>query len=142
MEYLKHWNIDFIGFANGLGAILPSSKELLSLTELKQWIYSAEARKRFKNTATYSVLKSQGIRKAGSQQLLFLRDSSCSPYCASVECYQNWTPKSVNGNNFEWWTTLVTGFYRFCAEADPNATLLHIWNEPNTVGYIDHVMLS
>jgi len=134
MEYLRHWNVDYIGFGNGLGAILPSKQEELSVVELKQWMSSAKARKLFEATATYKVLKSRGITKAGSQQLLFLRDIGCVPYCASVECYTNLTPKSVNGSNFEWWATLFTGFYRFCTEADPNATLLHIWNEPNTVG--------
>ena len=132
---MKHWNIDFIGFANGLSAVLPSGNKVLSLAELKQWMNSPNARELFKTTATYSVLKSQGITKAGSHQLLFLRDSDCSPHCASVECYKNLTPKPLNGTdyNFEWWATLFAGFYRFCAEADPNATLLHIWNEPNTV---------
>lgn len=135
MEYLKHWNIDFIGFGNGLAAILPQGKdEVLSLADLKQWMYSDEARELFKATATYGVLRSRGIAKAGSQQLLFLRDEGCTPHCASVECYKNLTPKPLNGTNFEWWATLFTGFYRFCAEADPTATLLHIWNEPNTVG--------
>ena len=140
MEYLKHWNIDFIGFATALGAILPSSKnKVLSLNELKQWISSAEARKLFEATATYSVLKSRGITKAGSQQLLFLRDKNCAPYCASVECYKYFTPKSLNGN-FEWWATLFTGYYRFCTEADPNVNLLHIWNEPNNVGFVHHMI--
>ena len=132
---MKRWNVDFIGFGNELGVILPSGNKVLSPAELKQWMYSAEARERFQATATYSVLKSQGITKAGSQQLLFLRDVICVPHCASVECYKNHTPKgALNGTDFEWWVTLFTGFYRLCTEADPNATLLHIWNEPNTVG--------
>ena len=132
-KFLKQWNIDLIGFGNELGAILPYRNEVLSVADLKQWMYSAEARKQFKATATYSVLKTQGITKAGSQQLLFLRDLKCVPHCTSVECYENLTPKALNGKNFEWWATLFTGFYRFCTKADPNATLLHIWNEPNTV---------
>lgn len=134
MEYLKHWNIDFIGFGVELGAVLPSGKSsVLSPAELKQWMASTAAKELFEATATHSVLKSQGITKAGSQQLLFLRDVNCVPHCVSVECYQHLTPKPLNGSNFEWWVTLFTGFYKFCAEADPNATLLHIWNEPNTV---------
>ena len=133
-EFLKRWNVDFIGFGDELGAILPAGDKVLSPAELKQWTHSAEAREQFQATATYSVLKSRGITKAGSQQLLFLRDVNCVPRCASVECYDNLTPKSLNRTNFEWWVTLFIGFYRFCTEADPNATLLHIWNEPNTVG--------
>lgn len=133
MEYLKHWNVDFVGFGTELGKVLPTSHTALSLAELQQWMSSAEARKLFEATSTYSILKSQGIRKAESQQLLFLRDTSCLPYCASLHCYNNHTPKPLNGTNFEWWATLFNGFYRFCVDVDPNATLLHIWNEPNTV---------
>ena len=142
VEYLKHWNVDFIGFGNDLGAILPGGKdEVLSPDDLKKWTNSPEARQQFEATATFSVLKSQGITRAGSQQLLFLRDSGCVPHCASVECYENLTPKAINRTDFEWWATLFTGFYRFCTEADPNATLLHIWNEPNTVGTL-HVCIA
>ena len=136
VEYLKHWNIDFIGFGNGLGAVLPrGSDTVLSVAELKEWMRSAKARELFEATATYDVLRTQGITKAGSQQLLFLRDIGCDPHCASVECYKSLTPKSLNGTNFEWWATLLVGFYKLCVETDPNATLLHIWNEPNTVGF-------
>lgn len=135
MEYLKHWNIDFIGFGNPFSAVLPRGDAVLSTAELKEWMYSAKARELFETTATYNVLRTQGITKAGSQQLLFLRDMDCAPHCVSVECYTNLTPKPLNGTSFEWWATLFAGFYRLCAETDPNATLLHIWNEPNTVGF-------
>ncbi|XP_065909879.1 uncharacterized protein [Dysidea avara] len=103
---------------------------------------SEKAREYFEATTTYTLLKSQAITKAGSQLMLFLRDTSCKPYCASVECYENLTPSPLNGtskeNEFDWWATLITGFYRFCAETDPTVNLMHIWNEPNTVLYRDH----
>jgi len=117
--------------------VLPTDKKTLSLQELKQWMSSAKAREYFEATSTYTLLKTQSIRKAGSQLLLFLRDRQCTPYCASVECYKNLTPRPLNGtsekHHFDWWTTLITGFYRFCAETDPKSNLIHIWNEPNTV---------
>jgi len=117
--------------------VLPTGKKALSLQELKEWMSSAQAKKQFQATFTYKLLKSQAIRKAGSWLLLFLRDTLCEPYCASVECYDNLTPRPLNGTSkehqFDWWATLITGFYRFCAETDPNSNLIHIWNEPNTV---------
>jgi len=115
--------------------VLPTGNKTLSLQELKEWMSSAKAREYFEATSTYTLLKTQSIRKAGSQLLLFLRDRQCLPYCASVECYKNLTPMPLNGtsNDFDWWATLITGFYRFCAETDPKSNLVHIWNEPNTV---------
>ena len=137
MTYLQHWNIDFIGGGVSALRVLPTDKKTLSVQELKEWMSSVEARERFQATFTYKLLKSQAIKKAGSQLLLFLRDTLCEPYCASVECYENLTPRPLNGtskeNEFDWWVTLITGFYRFCTEADPKSNLIHIWNEPNTV---------
>ena len=137
ISYLQHWNIDFIGGGVSALRVLPTGKKTLSVQELKKWMSSAEAKERFQATFTYKLLKSQAIRRAGSRLFLFLRDELCEPYCASVECYENLTPRPLNGtskeNDFDWWATLITGFYRFCAEADPKSNLVHIWNEPNTV---------
>ena len=120
-----------------VGRVLPTVNKTLSVQELKEWMSSEKAREYFEATTTYTLLKSQAITKAGSQLMLFLRDTSCKPYCASVECYENLTPSPLNGtskeNEFDWWATLITGFYRFCAETDPTVNLMHIWNEPNTV---------
>jgi len=70
---------------------------------------SAEAEECFQATFTYKLLKSQAIRKAGSRLLLFLRDTLCEPYCASVECYENLTPIPLNGTSekhcFDWKAT-------------------------------------
>ena len=137
IAYLRHWNIDFVGGGQEAGVVLPTDNKTLSPKELKEWMSSAKAREYFKATSTYALLKSQAIRKAGSQLMLFLRDRKCIPYCVSVECYDNLTPRPLNGTSkehqFDWWATLITGFYRFCAETDPNSNLIHIWNEPNTV---------
>ncbi len=141
--FLRQYNIDTIGLAHKLGAVLPQAPNTtLNTSQLVSWLQSPQAKEQYQKLNEFAVLSSRGIRKGGAVPFIFLKnpDGSCSPDCENRECYPNaGTPLAMNASSpqerFSWWSTLFVGFFNFCIQADPDINLVHIWNEPNSVSH-------
>lgn len=142
-RFLSKHNIDTVGIGSTtLNLILPTNQYSgHSISSLQKWFSSGYAYHKYRKTPDYYALRSRKIRKGGARPFLFLRNimGTCDPYCQRVNCLsKGGTPKSSNGgsnsgNNFSWWSTLITGYLKLALKADPDINTVHIWNEPDTV---------
>lgn len=131
--------MDAVGLGQTLGSVLPNGVKL-SVKALKKWMNSEAAFNMYKESPEYSLLKSHGVRRAGATPFLFLKnpDGVCSPYAEQVNCWSGGTPKPLDLYNqssdlFDWWATLLDGYFNLSKKADPKMDIIHIWNEPDAV---------
>ena len=139
IAFLRRHNVNVLGLGQTLGSVLPNRVKL-SVEALRKWMNSQAAFDMYKKSPEYLVLKSRGVRKAGATPFLFLKnaDGVCSPYAEQVNCWSWGTPKPLDFCNqtsdvFDWWATLLDGYFNLSKKADPGLDIVHIWNEPDSV---------